>query len=252
MDENSHFDEDFEPRVGTGDSVFDSPQLSPYCPGLILQPDEDPSSYNYVSAPDIGVNISQDEFDMSSLSPPQGEISHLELFYEVKEGRRVSVKKKKYLFQHLKALRKSFKQHSLGRVPIRSLHQVKSEAQLKLWKALRTLYLTHLQELQPTLISLADVQHPSLRERILTSFFSSAARRTYNFLFCELIFESSSVELCSKSGMQCCSGPHTTTCDMHWSQLKCYTQIGLLKELGLEASDAEEMEWKETLRALPS
>ena len=252
MDSDSPLDEDFEPRAGSSDSMFDSPQLSPYCPGLILQPDEDPSSYNYVSAPDIGVDIPQDDFDMSSLSPPQGEIRLLESFREVKMGKLVQVKRKKYLFQHLKALRKSFKQHSLDRFPTKSLHRVSSEGQRTLWKVLRTVYSTHLQELQPTSIPLADVQHPNLRERILTNFFSSAARRTYNFLFCELIFESSSLELCAKSGMQCCSGPHTTTCDLHWSQLKHYTQIGLLKELGLEVSDAEEMEWKETLRAISS
>jgi hypothetical protein len=247
MDPNSPFETNFEPRDDSAEQMFD-PQFSPYCPGLILQPDEDPSSYNYVSAPEVGTNIAMGQFDMTSLSPSQGESCPLKDFYQLKNEVQVPAKKKMFIFQHLKALLKSFKQHSLNRRPVRSLHRVSSEHQMQLWRALRTLYLAHTEELQPTLFSLADVQQASLRERILTNFFSDAVRRAYNFLFCELIFASSAEELCSKTSLLCCSGQHTTTCDLNWSRLKLYTNSGLLKELRLEASASEETEWEELLR----
>ena len=248
MDPNSPFDTDFNPRDDSTDPMFDSQQFSLYCPGLILKPDEDPSSYNYVSAPEVGTNIAVSQFDMTSLSP-QGESSPLEAFYELKNEVQVPAKKKKFIFQHLKALRRSFKQHSSNLLPIRSLHRVSSEYQMQLWRALRSLYLAHTTELQPTLFSLADVQQAGLRERILTNFFSDPVRRAYNFLFCELIFASSAQELCSKTSLLCCSGQHSTTCDLHWSELKHYTYSGLLKELRLEVSASEETEWGELLRS---
>lgn len=246
MDPSSPFDTDFNPRDDSTDQQFSS-----YCPGLILQPDEDPSSYNYVSAPEVDTNISvMGSFDTTSVSSPQGEKCPLEEFRELRKEVLVPAKKKKFIFQHLKALRRSFKQHASNLLPIKSLHRVNSEYQMDLWRALRTLYLAHTNELQPTLLSLEDLQQESLKKRILTNFFSDAVRRAYNFLFCELIFASSTQELCSKTSLLCCSGLHSTTCDLHWSQLKHYTHSGLLKELGVEVSASEETEWGELLQGV--
>lgn len=88
-------DADFEPRDDSPDRMFKSPKFSP-CPGLILQRDDDPSSHNYISAPEIGTNIAMSQFDMTSCLLLKRKIVLLSTFASWKKGQVPA--KKKFIF----------------------------------------------------------------------------------------------------------------------------------------------------------
>lgn len=240
MDENSSF----EPR----DSDF-SPESPPYCPGLILQPDEDPSSYNYLSAPEAEVNPSVVYFDIGSLSSPDTCFCPIPQFTEIGKGH-APAKKKKFVFRYIQSLRKSLQQHGKNQFPMRAMHCVKTENQRKIWKKLRSFYLIHTEELQFWRnVSLSDLQVSGQQDRILHNCFSSPAMRTYNFLFSELIFTDEIENLCKKTDLLCCgSSTHSIICNERWVSLKEYMSEGLLRELTVEMTAEDRRRTEELQR----
>ena len=166
-----------------------------------------------------------------------------------KDGRVESPKKEYFRCQHIRALKKSWRQLDSGKLPGASIHRVETHTQSELWQQMAEMYRRHeafLQQLSATEAGpLTDGKHKphveelqpqakSFNNDFCRNFFSSWEVQEYNRLFCDLVYDASPASLCTKLKLQCCGDSnHSTACVEVWANVKHFAQRGMLEELAV-------------------
>ena len=166
-----------------------------------------------------------------------------------KNGRVEPPKKEYFRCQHIRALKKSWRQLGCGKRPGASIHQVETLTQNELWQQLTEMYHTHeelLQRLSATEAGpLTDGKHKphveelqpqakSFNNEFCRNFFMSWEVQEYNRVFCDLVYDVSPASLCRKLKLQCCNHfTHSEACAEVWANVKHFAQRGMLEELAV-------------------
>lgn len=166
-----------------------------------------------------------------------------------KDGQVESPKKEYFRCQHIRALKKSWRQLESGKLPGASIHRVETHTQSELWQQMAEMYRRHeafLQQLSATEAGpLTDGKHkPHVKElqpqaksfnnEFCRNFFSSWEVQEYNRLFCDLVYDAPPASLCSKLKLRCCADSnHSTACVEVWANVKHFAARGMLEELAV-------------------
>lgn len=165
-----------------------------------------------------------------------------------RNGRPQTPKKEYFRCQHIRALKKSWRQMALGKLPGASIHQVQTQEQAEVWRQLARLYAEH----EGLFISLSATEtgpltdgkskprmseaftSKSFNNQFCRQFFSSWEVQEYNRLFCDLVYDIEPDILCEKLKFKCCFElTHSVTCSEVWTAVKHFAQKGMLEELAV-------------------
>ena len=176
----------------------------------------------------------------------------LQLLHRKSRVGKVGNPKKEYFrVQLIRALKKSIRQLATGKFPKAAIHKVNPSdlRQVQCYESLKHFYIQHRNELNrisPTTTGpttdgktkrrgRASKNCPrSFSDAFCRGFFSSATIRTYNSLFCALVYSAPPSEMCKKMKANCCADDeHTSQCDAVWERVHQYACVGMLQELEL-------------------
>jgi hypothetical protein len=192
---------------------------------------------------------------LQNLDPPKHEEAQmsnaLNLLRRISRKKKPGHPKKEYFrCQHIRALKKSLRQLETSKIPGTSIHRVNKHNafQMEKWGRMREFYFAHREELKAISDTAAgpttdgkkkrgrDSNDPkSFNNEYCRKFFEPLVVRTYNTLFCELVYEGNEpVDMCGKMKARCCENPiHTDGCQSIWIRVYIYAKEEMLEELGL-------------------
>ena len=218
---------------------------------LQLQPDNDPSSaFPSSTAGAEGMEEwEKGRFDIPSVDGVEG------FQRRKRNGKMDRFRKDFYRSQHIRALKKSIRQHNQNKFPTTNIHKITNAHQRPLWLKLRQLYVSHRDALQALSRTTAgpltdgrarreedmeEDQPKTHNDSFMQMFFAHGALRAYHLLFCELVFDASPQEMCAKMHIVCCvETNHTVECQRKWQWMKEHTQKGILEEAGVEITQSD-------------
>jgi hypothetical protein len=219
-----------------------------------LQPDNDPSSAfpSSTAAAEGTEELEKGRFDLPSVDRGIG----VEGFQRRKRnGQMDRFRKDFYRSQHVRALKKSIRQHDQNKFPTTNIHKITNAHQRSLWLKLRELYISHRDSLQTLSRTTAgpltdgrarreedmeEDQPKTHNDSFLHMFFAHSAVRAYHLLFSEFVFDASPKDMCAKMHIVCClEANHTLECQQKWQWLKEHTQKGMLEEAGVEITQSD-------------
>ena len=214
--------------------------------------DDNPSTY--LSTSDLPADQPDLSFSIPSLEHP----GQLPSFSRLsRSGKRTSFRKDFYRMQHIRALKKSIRQHKQRKFAATSIHKVDPQNPIhtSLWTKLMQLYLLH-SEFFDSISSPSTVTEggsamddsKTCNNTYLRSFFARSIVQVYNYVFTELVFAGDPARMCKKMKLECCmEGQHGEECREKWRLLKVFTRGEMIREVRGEVSEEVEREARKWL-----